>query len=822
MMGIQTKRRNSDRREFKPIGIALVLMLVFLSVPLVAADDLSDALTEIQNAVVNFSCIIYRIIQAIVGVLAMLMIILDGIKWMTSEDPDSINEAKNRILYTIVGVLVVLLALDAVNLFAKTLGIITDDIPCDTLTSTTIPDYIKGVICIGVRILQGAAGIIAMIILTIAGFKWIAADSPEDRTEAKKLVINTIIGVLIIIIGGQALSVLFSNTKATEFTCASATKELTEELTTKIINPIQITACIILRTIQFASGFVAAIAIMFAGIKWLSSDSPEDRTIAKKMAMSAIFGFLIILIASGPVSHLFSGMTKGKKLTFDCKIAKAGDIAPGKIQEIIRPALCTILWTIQSVAGIIAAIVVMFAGIKWLSSDDPDERNKAKQWVIHAIIGFFVVIIGSQGMGDLFGSVPSFTKFNCEKGSALPQAGTTVCVIYRTIQAVAGIIAAMVIMLSGIKWLSSDEPDERNKAKQWAIHAIIGFFVVIIGSQAMGTLFTGTTTINTFDCKGDKSTSTLPVVKKTVCTIFKTIQASAAIIATIVIGIAGMKWMSFDVDFEERNKAKGLAINAIIGLLIVIVGVHFMEPLFGTDISFDCKGIGSELGFVALTLCVILNIVLAVAAVIAGIALIFAAFKWFIASGDPESRAKAKGAVFNVVVGFLIVVISAQFVHLVITDSGSGLTFNCDTGFNKCKCMGKGGAGEGQAPPVQPEQQKNIEKCKKLGYEDGTDKEFSGCTDDKDCIGDWTCESANPEKIKQAIQGSFCMTDEQGEEKHCCWNWDSKAEYNCPPKGMGKRTKCQRPPFENPKNTKECWCVDPRGGTKIGGECEES
>ena len=658
------------------IALILLVSLLFLtlSVTLAAADDLSDALATIQTKVTEFACTIYKIIQAVVGVLAILMIILAGLKWMTSDDPDSRNEAKNRILYVIVGVIVVLLALPAVNLFAKTLGIITTDITCASLTDTAIPDNIKNVICIVVRVLQAIAGIVAMILLTLAGFKWIAADSPEDRSAAKKTALNTILGVLIIILAVPAvLQILFFSTTETAFACAS----VTSELTTNIIEPIQKTACVILRTIQLAAGFVAAMAIMFAGLKWLSSDAPGDRSAAKNMVLSAIFGFLLILIAAEALTTLFGGMVSGQELTFDCSIV--GDRVDDDIEDIIKPTICVILRTITAVAGIIAGIVIMLSGIKWLSSDDPEDRSDAKRLAINAILGFFVVILAAQAMATLFGTTPGFTSYECASGNELPYVEAALCIIFNTIKAVAGIVAAIIIAFAGIKWMSSDAAAERGKAKRWVLSAIVGFFVVVIGAQLSSTLFAGVGVAEVTSC----GSSTLDFVEPTFCVILKSIQAVAAIIAAVVIGLAGMKWMAFDVDFEERNKAKGLAINAIVGLLIVLVGVQFMTELFigqSAITTFGCTT-GSALTFVDDPLCILLNLVLVVASLIAAIAFLFAAFRWFIAAGDPESRARSKGAIFNVVVGFLIVVIAAQFVNVVLTGKDiTQITCSVDAG----------------------------------------------------------------------------------------------------------------------------------------------
>ena len=91
----------------KFISLAVLgILLLNLSVLAGAQDPLEEIKLKIEIA----ACWILSILVVIVGLVAALFIVLSGIKWMTSEDLAERNEAKNRIMWAIIGFLVVILA----------------------------------------------------------------------------------------------------------------------------------------------------------------------------------------------------------------------------------------------------------------------------------------------------------------------------------------------------------------------------------------------------------------------------------------------------------------------------------------------------------------------------------------------------------------------------------------------------------------------------------------------------------------------------------------------------------------------------------------
>ena len=64
--------------------------------------------------------------------------------------------------------------------------------------------------------------------------------------------------------------------------------------------------------------------------------------------------------------------------------------ATGKINQ----ALCKLASLIFFTAGAIASLVIIFAGIRWVTSaDDPGARNGAKTTIISAFVGLIIIAI---------------------------------------------------------------------------------------------------------------------------------------------------------------------------------------------------------------------------------------------------------------------------------------------------------------------------------------------------------------------------------------------------------------------------------------------
>jgi ABC-type phosphate transport system permease subunit len=79
------------------------------------------------------------------------------------------------------------------------------------------------------------------------------------------------------------------------------------------------------------------------------------------------------------------------------------------------------------------------------------------------------------------------------KDTIVSTIGTIICSFYTIFMYIAVGIAALVMVLAGIKWIASEnDPGARKAAKDAILHAIVGLIIIMIISAVLG-MFVGTT-----------------------------------------------------------------------------------------------------------------------------------------------------------------------------------------------------------------------------------------------------------------------------------------------------------------------------------------
>lgn len=100
-----------------------VLSVVLLISVFLATTVISQAASEIKTTVDAVICAILRVFQGLAAGVAALMIIMQGIKWMTSEDPGGRKAAKDTITHVFVAMIIIIIAVQFVNYLVTGTGI---------------------------------------------------------------------------------------------------------------------------------------------------------------------------------------------------------------------------------------------------------------------------------------------------------------------------------------------------------------------------------------------------------------------------------------------------------------------------------------------------------------------------------------------------------------------------------------------------------------------------------------------------------------------------------------------------------------------------
>jgi len=77
-------------------------------------------------------------------------------------------------------------------------------------------------------------------------------------------------------------------------------------------------------------------------------------------------------------------------------VAQSQKTTMTQVARAIGCLACRIMQIVLLIVSLITALVMIFAGLKWVGSgEDPDARGQAKQMITHAIIGFVLVVISA-------------------------------------------------------------------------------------------------------------------------------------------------------------------------------------------------------------------------------------------------------------------------------------------------------------------------------------------------------------------------------------------------------------------------------------------
>ncbi|ODS42654.1 MAG: hypothetical protein MSIBF_04955 [Candidatus Altiarchaeales archaeon IMC4] len=191
--------------RLKP-GVLLVFVLLALTI-LVSAQPLPTG--GIISIITDIGCKILKLVQAIVGGIILAMLVWSGIKWSASaSNPEGRNEAKNAVVWAIIGLTVIIVAGSVLN-FVFGSFFTNSAWPACVLYGASPAMDINNVICIFLSIFYGVAAGIAVAVIVLAGIKWSASgDDPSARKSAKGWVINAVVGMIIVGVAANVVNVM--------------------------------------------------------------------------------------------------------------------------------------------------------------------------------------------------------------------------------------------------------------------------------------------------------------------------------------------------------------------------------------------------------------------------------------------------------------------------------------------------------------------------------------------------------------------------------------------------------------------------------------
>ena len=216
----------------------LALFLIFFSAGVLAqGPDPDDPVTVIMNRINEVVCSLFTLVLYVAGGIAALMIILAGVKYLAADNPVDTGKAKKMIVYAATGLVIVFIACPVVDYLVANTKIVPfqkscscfSGVPGGPATTTTTQGgfvtttsgtgggetgpvggvdigQIVGVFCTIINLLVFLSGIIAPVMIILAGARYMTSEDPQERDKAKQMIVGVFTGLIVVLIACPAVN----------------------------------------------------------------------------------------------------------------------------------------------------------------------------------------------------------------------------------------------------------------------------------------------------------------------------------------------------------------------------------------------------------------------------------------------------------------------------------------------------------------------------------------------------------------------------------------------------------------------------------------
>ncbi len=163
--------------------------------------------------------------------------------------------------------------------------------------------------------------------------------------------------------------------------------------------------------IEYVILAISAVVIVLSGFRYMTSDDPGVRHSMKSYIMYAMVGLVLVLIAL-PALNMFvegsqQGLTKKVFASFNCACTPHH-----QIKEFFDAVSCRVICLFEYVAAFVAALIILVAALRYMSSGDPHLRAVMRGWVINALVGLLFLGIAIPALNYVTGG--AISPLNCD------------------------------------------------------------------------------------------------------------------------------------------------------------------------------------------------------------------------------------------------------------------------------------------------------------------------------------------------------------------------------------------------------------------------
>lgn len=318
--------------------------------------------------------------------------------------------------------------------------------------------------------------------------------------------------------------------------------------------PLAAYAITIINGLLVLIGIIALVAIIYGGIKYLTSagdtGSAEE---AKKTIVYAVIGLIVIGLALIIVNFI-AGIA-GVAI-----LAPPGGInLPGGAN--LPGTIITIITAFLVLVGIAAFIYLIYGGVKYITSaGDSSSAEEAKKTILYAIIG--VIVIGIAAITVNFvGGIAGINTAIIPGGSNLPG---SILIIINGFLVLVGVVALIYLIIGGLRYITSQgDSGAAEEAKKTILYAVIGLIAIGVSAVAVNFVL-DQAGLEAFGIPGQSSNLAL-----TIFIILNGFLTLVGIVALVFIIIGAARYITSQGDSSATEEAKNTILYALVGLIVI-------------------------------------------------------------------------------------------------------------------------------------------------------------------------------------------------------------------------------------------------------------
>lgn len=399
---------------------------------------------------------------------------------------------------------------------------------------------------------------------------------------------------------------------------------------------------------------VSVLVIMYGGFRYFLGANDEGKTNGMKTVQSGVTGLIIVLMADA-ISNLVKGTFAGGNVNADVLINFLNN---------------SVINNLTALAVVFATLAIIWGGYKDFIKAF-DVKTDGTESVKSAIFGISVIFLA----GAFARTFETALKGKTSLPDAIDSLQTALLPIFTSttgiFTALAVVISTLVIAKGGFDYYQGTI-DDKAKGIETIRKGVLGLATVLL-SNAIANLiknFFGASinnTTNSFDFKNlpTQSAAILKPVLENGTTFLLNLTSVVAILV-VIYGAYQYYAASFPGQKAEGQK---VLTNGVIGLIVSIlarpivaliqVTLSATEPAKVTTLSLNATGI------ITVVKSLLSNIIIPVSSVVTVFFIVLGGYYWITSSGSDQVK-KAREAIQNAIVGFVVTLLATTMVQLII------------------------------------------------------------------------------------------------------------------------------------------------------------